>query len=169
MSTRLINGFQDPNNLSLATLGVQSSRKYAIPEDQRVRLCLFAFYKASLAKKIVSAEDIKEPKPDTHRALDIHRALDCDSAEKPYECFDWAQHERKISNAFKRSSVRPEVTRRMNGGFFSRIDCYVRPRTIRHRGVIRVPLSLDSSAYNWNLARALIYLLASDKHQRPFP
>jgi hypothetical protein len=32
-----------------------------------------------------------------------------DSAEKPYECFDEAQHERKISNDFDRSSVRPEV------------------------------------------------------------
>jgi hypothetical protein len=31
------------------------------------------------------------------------------SAEKPYECFDEAQHERKISNDFTRSSVRPEV------------------------------------------------------------
>jgi hypothetical protein len=44
-----------------------------------------------------------------------------DSAEKAYEYFDWAQHERKISMLFKRSSVRPEVTRRMNGRFFSRI------------------------------------------------
>jgi len=35
--------------------------------------------------------------------------LDVDSAEKPYECFDGAQHERKISNDFKRSSVRPEA------------------------------------------------------------
>ena len=34
---------------------------------------------------------------------------DCDSAEKPYECFDEAQHERKISNDFTRSSVRPEA------------------------------------------------------------
>jgi len=25
------------------------------------------------------------------------------------ECFDWAQHERKISNDFYRPSVRPEV------------------------------------------------------------
>jgi len=33
----------------------------------------------------------------------------CDSAEKPYECFDDAQHERKISNNFTRSSVRPEA------------------------------------------------------------
>jgi hypothetical protein len=32
-----------------------------------------------------------------------------DSAEKPYECFDEAQHERKISNDFTRSSVRPKV------------------------------------------------------------
>jgi len=32
---------------------------------------------------------------------------DLDSAEKPYECFDEAQHERKISNDFTRSSVRP--------------------------------------------------------------
>jgi len=32
-----------------------------------------------------------------------------DSAEKPYECFDEAQHERKISNGFKSSSVRPEA------------------------------------------------------------
>src|SRR2546428_8747149 len=40
-----------------------------------------------------------------------------DSAEKPYECFDWAQHERRISNAFYCSFVRPEATRRMNGGF----------------------------------------------------
>jgi len=32
-----------------------------------------------------------------------------DSAEKPYECFDEAQHERKISNDFTRSSVRPEA------------------------------------------------------------
>ena len=32
-----------------------------------------------------------------------------DSAEKPYECFDKAQHERKISNDFARSSVRPEA------------------------------------------------------------
>jgi len=32
-----------------------------------------------------------------------------DSAEKPYECFDGAQHERKISNDFERSSVRPEA------------------------------------------------------------
>jgi hypothetical protein len=32
-----------------------------------------------------------------------------DSAEKPYECFDWAQHERKFFNDFKRSSVRPEA------------------------------------------------------------
>jgi len=39
-----------------------------------------------------------------------------DSAEKPYECFDEAQHERKISNDFDRSSVRPG-SRRMNGGF----------------------------------------------------
>ena len=31
------------------------------------------------------------------------------SAEKPYECFDEAQHERKISNDFNRSSVRPEA------------------------------------------------------------
>jgi len=29
------------------------------------------------------------------------------STEKPYECFDLAQHERKISNDFSRSSVRP--------------------------------------------------------------
>jgi len=34
---------------------------------------------------------------------------DCDSAEKPYECFDEAQHERKMSNDFDRSSVRPKV------------------------------------------------------------
>ncbi|MDP2604151.1 MAG: hypothetical protein Q8S00_16385 [Deltaproteobacteria bacterium] len=34
---------------------------------------------------------------------------ECDSAEKPFECFDEAQHERKISNDFKRSSVRPEA------------------------------------------------------------
>jgi len=34
---------------------------------------------------------------------------DCDSAEKPYECFDEAQHERIISNDFKCSSVRPEA------------------------------------------------------------
>jgi hypothetical protein len=32
-----------------------------------------------------------------------------DSAEKPYECFDWAQHERKFFNDFKCSSVRPEA------------------------------------------------------------
>jgi len=32
-----------------------------------------------------------------------------DSAEKPYECFDYAQHERKTSKDFTRSSVRPEV------------------------------------------------------------
>jgi hypothetical protein len=32
-----------------------------------------------------------------------------DSAEKLYECFDEAQHERKISNDFTRSSVRPEA------------------------------------------------------------
>jgi len=32
-----------------------------------------------------------------------------DSAEKPYECFDEAQHERKISNDFRSSSVRPEA------------------------------------------------------------
>ena len=32
-----------------------------------------------------------------------------DSAEKPYECFDEAQHERKISNDFKCSSARPEA------------------------------------------------------------
>ncbi len=32
-----------------------------------------------------------------------------DSAEKPYECFDAAQHERKVSNNFTRSSVRPEA------------------------------------------------------------
>ena len=32
-----------------------------------------------------------------------------DSAEKPYECFDEAQHERNISNDFTRSSVRLEV------------------------------------------------------------
>jgi hypothetical protein len=31
-TTRLIKGFQGPNNLSVATLLVQSSRKYAIPE-----------------------------------------------------------------------------------------------------------------------------------------
>ena len=31
------------------------------------------------------------------------------SAEKPYECFDEAQHERKISNDYTGSSVRPEV------------------------------------------------------------
>jgi hypothetical protein len=31
------------------------------------------------------------------------------SAEKPYECFDEAQHERKISNDFRSSSVRPEA------------------------------------------------------------
>jgi len=42
-----------------------------------------------------------------------------DSAEKPYECFDETQHERKISDDFTRSSVRPE-TRRMNGRLFSR-------------------------------------------------
>ncbi len=35
--------------------------------------------------------------------------LSIDSAEKPYECFDGAQHERKISNDFTRSSVRPEA------------------------------------------------------------
>jgi len=32
-----------------------------------------------------------------------------DSAEKPYECFGEAQHERKISNDFNCSSVRPEA------------------------------------------------------------
>jgi len=32
-----------------------------------------------------------------------------DSAENAYECFDEAQHERKISNDFTRSSVRPEA------------------------------------------------------------
>ncbi len=32
-----------------------------------------------------------------------------DSAEKPYECFDEAQHERKICNDFRGSSVRPEA------------------------------------------------------------
>jgi hypothetical protein len=32
-----------------------------------------------------------------------------DSAEKPYECFDEAQHERKISNDFRSFSVRPEA------------------------------------------------------------
>jgi hypothetical protein len=32
-----------------------------------------------------------------------------DSAEKPYECFDEAQHERKISYDFRSSSVRPEA------------------------------------------------------------
>jgi len=32
-----------------------------------------------------------------------------DSAEKPYECFDEAQHEWKISNDFRSSSVRPEA------------------------------------------------------------
>jgi hypothetical protein len=32
-----------------------------------------------------------------------------DSAEKPYECFDEAQHERKISNDFRSSSARPEA------------------------------------------------------------
>jgi len=36
-------------------------------------------------------------------------SLNFDSAEKPYECFDEAQHERKISNDFTGSSVRPEV------------------------------------------------------------
>jgi len=35
--------------------------------------------------------------------------MNLDSAEKPYECFDKAQHERKISNDFARSSVRPEA------------------------------------------------------------
>jgi hypothetical protein len=38
-----------------------------------------------------------------------HNCLGKDSAEKPYECFDEAQHERKISNDFTRSSVRPEA------------------------------------------------------------
>ncbi|MBS3907333.1 MAG: hypothetical protein KGZ49_09890 [Syntrophaceae bacterium] len=32
-----------------------------------------------------------------------------DSAAKPYECFDKAQHERKFSYDFTLSSVRPEV------------------------------------------------------------
>ncbi len=37
------------------------------------------------------------------------QVLELDSAEKPYECFDEAQHERKISNDFTCSSVRPEA------------------------------------------------------------
>jgi len=36
-------------------------------------------------------------------------SLYSNSAEKLYECFDEAQHERKISNDFNRSSVRPEA------------------------------------------------------------
>jgi hypothetical protein len=32
-----------------------------------------------------------------------------DSAEKPHECFDYAQHERKFSNDFNPASVRPET------------------------------------------------------------
>jgi hypothetical protein len=32
-----------------------------------------------------------------------------DSAEKPHECFDYAHHERKFSNDFNPSSVRPET------------------------------------------------------------
>ena len=41
----------------------------------------------------------------------LSTALDLsdDSAEKPYECFDEAQHERKICNDFRGSSVRPEA------------------------------------------------------------
>jgi len=43
---------------------------------------------------------------------DVGSGLDFDSAEKPYECFDEAQHERKISNDFMRSSVRHEALER---------------------------------------------------------
>jgi len=35
--------------------------------------------------------------------------FESDSAEKPYECFDDAQHKQKISNDFTRSSVRSEA------------------------------------------------------------
>jgi len=37
------------------------------------------------------------------------QVLELDSAEKPYECFDEAQHERKISNDFTCSSIRSFV------------------------------------------------------------
>jgi hypothetical protein len=41
------------------------------------------------------------------------------SAEKPYECFDWAQHERKLINVIKSLSVRPELRRRVIGFVFA--------------------------------------------------
>jgi hypothetical protein len=46
---------------------------------------------------------------DSLRVTRMQNCLDIDSAEKPYECFDEVQHERKISIDFTRSSVRPEV------------------------------------------------------------
>jgi hypothetical protein len=41
------------------------------------------------------------------------------SAEKPYECFDWAQHERKLINVIKALVVRPELRRRVIGFVFA--------------------------------------------------
>jgi hypothetical protein len=41
------------------------------------------------------------------------------SAEKRYECFDWAQHERKLINVIKALSVRPELRRRVIGFAFA--------------------------------------------------
>ena len=47
-----------------------------------------------------------------HGCLLVAWSMNCfesDSAEKPYECFDDAQHKQKISNDFTRSSVRSEA------------------------------------------------------------
>jgi len=50
-----------------------------------------------------------------------------DSAEKPYECFDYAQHERKISNGFNGSSVRPEALEGCTEGFSAEPDLDLPP------------------------------------------
>jgi hypothetical protein len=62
-------------------------------------------------------------------------ASELDSAEK---CFDWAQHERKIFNDLNRSFVRPQGSRRMNVGFFSRIEINRKKATVYFKRLLRV-------------------------------
>ena len=52
---------------------------------------------------------VKIPRGQRERNSAMEVCSDCDPAEKPYECFDEAQHERKLSHDFARSSVRPEA------------------------------------------------------------